>query len=172
MKVANNGDGLKIRECRETHKIKWVHRLKNSQKVDFIGLQETWVADCNNIDFDGVWVVQTMKLSLPSALNTFLLCQVDDWEFMFDMNKNDSTPDSVKTTAIGFNKFIADVGLKEFNLEANWTDIWYARISFFSNLSPLSLYCLVNTRITPYWSLIHQIKILAPSLLLFHLLDP
>lgn len=56
--------GLKIRECRETHKIKWVHRLKNSQKVDFIGLQETWVADCNNIDFDGVWVVQTMKLSL------------------------------------------------------------------------------------------------------------
>lgn len=47
--------GLKIRECRETHKIKWVHRLKNSQKVDFIGLQETWVAYSNMIDVAGSW---------------------------------------------------------------------------------------------------------------------
>ena len=46
---------LNVRGCGDSHKIDWIHRLKISQKVDFIGLQETWVADSNNIDFKGLW---------------------------------------------------------------------------------------------------------------------
>lgn len=46
---------LNIRGCGETHKLDWLRRLKQCQKIDFMGLQETRVADSNQIDLDGVW---------------------------------------------------------------------------------------------------------------------
>ncbi|XP_023758613.1 uncharacterized protein LOC111907053 [Lactuca sativa] len=46
---------LNVRGCGVSHKIDWILRIKNSQKVDFVGIQETWVADPNDIDFTGAW---------------------------------------------------------------------------------------------------------------------
>lgn len=52
---------LNIRGYGETHKIEWIRRLKDSHNIDFIGLQETRVADSNDIDFMGAWVVQSIN---------------------------------------------------------------------------------------------------------------
>lgn len=46
---------LNIRGCGDSHKIDWIRKLKNLYKIDFIGLQETWVADSTNIDITGAW---------------------------------------------------------------------------------------------------------------------
>lgn len=46
---------LNIRGCGDSHKIEWIRNLKNSHKIDFIGIQETWVEDSNNIDFARAW---------------------------------------------------------------------------------------------------------------------
>lgn len=32
---------LNIRGTGETHKVEWIRKLKHTQKVDFIGIQET-----------------------------------------------------------------------------------------------------------------------------------
>ena len=44
-----------MRGCGEQHKIDWLRRLKNTQKPDFIGLQETRVTDSTTIDLEGAW---------------------------------------------------------------------------------------------------------------------
>ena len=46
---------LNIRGCEEPHKIEWLRRLKNTHRPDFIGLQETRVADSTSIKFSEAW---------------------------------------------------------------------------------------------------------------------
>lgn len=46
---------LNIRGIGELRKIEWIRKLKRIHKVDFMGIQETRVADYNTIDLFGCW---------------------------------------------------------------------------------------------------------------------
>lgn len=46
---------LNIRGINESRKVDWIRRLKITHKLDFIGVQETRVADSNSIDTSGCW---------------------------------------------------------------------------------------------------------------------
>lgn len=46
---------LNIRGMGEKDKLEWVRRLKTSQKLHFIGIQETQIADFSNIKIIDCW---------------------------------------------------------------------------------------------------------------------
>lgn len=46
---------LNIRGMGDSNKVVWINKIKNAHKIDFIGLQETRVADVNLIDLAGCW---------------------------------------------------------------------------------------------------------------------
>lgn len=44
---------LNIRGIGEEGKVSWVRRLKTTNKINFIGIQETWMDDCSKINVGG-----------------------------------------------------------------------------------------------------------------------
>lgn len=67
---------LNIRGVGESHKVKWIRKLKGDHKIDFIGLQETRVGDFIHIDMAGCWGSSDFDFDAinPTGRSGGLLC--------------------------------------------------------------------------------------------------
>lgn len=55
---------LKRQGYGDSHKVDWIHKIKQDHKIDFIGLQENRVADVNHIDLVGCWGSTSNELEI------------------------------------------------------------------------------------------------------------